>query len=164
METKELDLCEILKDCPKGTKLYSTDYGYLEFFAVDTTEDFPIIVKPQNNNLVAYLSDGRRSKYEGAECCLFPSKENRDWSTWKNPKIETKHFDPKTLKPFDKVLVRMFDKVTWLPAFFAYVDEDGYIVTTHDSFYVQCIPYNKDTQHLAGTGDNAPDYYKYWED
>lgn len=32
---KKLNLVEILKDCPKGTKLYSTIYGEVEFHEWD---------------------------------------------------------------------------------------------------------------------------------
>lgn len=39
-------------------------------------------------------------KIKTGECVLFPSKENRNWSTY-NPK-----FNINTLEPFDKVLVR----------------------------------------------------------
>ena len=49
--------------------------------------------------------------YNG-ECTLFPSKDQRDWSKfvrfWDKPKVDK--FDPKTLQPFDKVLVRADDK------------------------------------------------------
>lgn len=27
-----------------------------------------------------------------------------------------------------------------------------------------CIPYNDDTKHLVGTKEEAPEYYRYWED
>ena len=26
------------------------------------------------------------------------------------------------------------------------------------------IPYNDETKHLVGTTDEAPEYYRYWED
>ena len=31
-------------------------------------------------------------------------------------------------------------------------------------YYKYCIPYNDDTKHLVGTKDEAPEYYRYWED
>ena len=31
---ENLNLAEILKDCPKGTKLYSTVYGEVEFYGI----------------------------------------------------------------------------------------------------------------------------------
>ena len=165
-EAKELNLCEILKNCPKGIILYSTDYGYLEFCFVDDTEDFPIILKTQNNNDVAYLSDGRKAKYNGAECCLFPSEEHRDWSTWESPKTKVERFDPKTFKPFDKVLVRDYDEDIWRIDMFS----DIYHGARKDSMrcigrnWYQCVPFYNDTKHLIGTTDDAPKYYRYWED
>ena len=30
--------------------------------------------------------------------------------------------------------------------------------------YDFCIPYNDDTKQLVGTADEAPEYYRYWED
>ena len=30
--------------------------------------------------------------------------------------------------------------------------------------YRCCIPYNEETKHLVGTTDEAPEYYRYWED
>lgn len=162
-EAKELNLCEILKNCPKGIILYSTDYGYLEFCFVDDTEDFPIILKTQNNNDVAYLSDGRKTKYNGAECCLFPSKDNRDWSTWESPKTKVERFDPKTLKTYDKVLVRDYFDTIWIASFFSLQrtkTEFGCVNGT----WKYCIPYNDDTKHLVGTTDDAPEYYRYWDD
>ena len=33
-----------------------------------------------------------------------------------------------------------------------------------ENLYTMCIPYNDDTKHLIGTKNEAPEYYKYWED
>ena len=30
--------------------------------------------------------------------------------------------------------------------------------------YKYCIPYNDDTKHLVGTTEEAPEFYRYWED
>lgn len=75
-------------------------------------------------------------------------------------------FDPKTLKPFDKVLVRDDYKERWLCRFFSHI-EDGihaYKYATIGSTFKYCIPYNDDTKHLAGTNEEAPECYRYWED
>ena len=40
-----IDLTKILKDCPKGTKLYSTVLGEVEFEGVTDSANYPIIVK-----------------------------------------------------------------------------------------------------------------------
>ena len=76
-------------------------------------------------------------------------------------------FDPKTLKAFDKVLVRNFDYQIWHADIFSHVetDEDGsYYTVIKDNNYLMVIPYNEDTKHLVGTKEEAPEYYRYWED
>ena len=32
------------------------------------------------------------------------------------------------------------------------------------SAYNMVIPYNENTEHLLGTSDDAPEFYKYWEE
>ena len=74
---ENLNLIEILKNVPEGTKLYSPIFGECELNGV--SNDF-IYVSGKHGG---YLNkDG--TYYEGCgECQLFPSKENRDWSTFK---------------------------------------------------------------------------------
>ena len=87
---KELDLVEILKNCPQGTKLYSTIHGEVEFEKIIIDDTFPIKfsfkVKGKNSDLIYAASvsiDGKYdTKYNG-ECILFPSKDQRDWSKFK---------------------------------------------------------------------------------
>ena len=72
-------------------------------------------------------------------------------------------FDPKILKPFDKVLVRDNYKECWLCMFFSHI-VDGihiYKYITIGSAFKYCIPYNDDTKHLVGTTEEAPNFYKY---
>ena len=81
---ENLNLVEILKDCPKGTKLYSTVLGEVEFEGV-TDSVYPIIVKLNEGQFVdriieTFTSDGRLFVTCEGECVLFPSRENRDWS------------------------------------------------------------------------------------
>ena len=80
------------------------------------------------------------------------------------PQPQTK-FDPKTLKPFDKVLV-CNDNDTWQVEFFSHIcqhEPNGWFQCSGDSYYF-CIPYNDETKHLVGTTEEAPEFYKYWED
>lgn len=72
-------------------------------------------------------------------------------------------FDPKTLQPFQKVLVRQYDDSAWSVDFYSYYDEDV-SVCTGDVHYDYCIPYNDDTKHLLGKSDDAPEFYRYWEE
>lgn len=83
---KELDLCEILKDAPKGLKLWSVIYGEVKFEnVIDKTQDHPVIFKSSNGHLYSCARNGVHDKMHQGECTLFPSKENRDWSTFKLP-------------------------------------------------------------------------------
>lgn len=74
-------------------------------------------------------------------------------------------FDPKTLKPFDKVLVKDFDETSyWTCNLFSHYNKNkGFYYCSSVPFDV-CIPYNDETKHLVGTTDEAPDFYKYWEE
>ena len=80
METK-LNIAEILKDKPKGTKLYSLTYGNCSY--QEYTGDFEI--ECQNQNGVQFYLDEYGRYYIDGECILFPSKSMRNWSkfAWK---------------------------------------------------------------------------------
>lgn len=324
---ENLNLVEILKDCPKGTKLYSTAFGDVYFYRISNNEEYPICIAVAGNSDYRTLTyDGKLWRDYGGECILFPSREQRDWSKFKPKKdwfvspcefkdgdilsyqckgfnnrtiyiyrhrerfntgyyvaisgdhdeelmidnkgvfalngyndtarfateeekqklfqaikdkgykwnAETKtleklvkhkpkfkvgdkivnrvnmymgdlrhqdviseitedkyilkdggyihikdqdiwelandkkqRFDPKTLKPFDKVLVRDFAGTEWSCELFSYIEN---IKNQEESFvciysnYNFCIPYNDKTKHLVGTTKEAPEYYRYWED
>lgn len=76
---KNVNLVEILKDCPQGTKLYSIVFGYVSLYRVIKGSKYPINVITSNGVIEGVDSEGKLfSKYDG-ECTLFPSKEQRDW-------------------------------------------------------------------------------------
>ena len=160
---ENLNLVEILKYCPEGTKLYSTVYGDVELVRVYLDDNtYPIEIKINEGSDMIYITnDGRLFDDFRGECTLFPSKEQRDWSKFnvKKPK-----FDPKTLKPFDKVLARDSIEGQWRCTFYSHERKDIYKYVTTDYTYKYCIPYNDDTKHLVGTTDEAPEFYRYWED
>lgn len=161
---ENLNLVEILKDCPEGTKLYSPIYGDVELVKVYLhDEKFPIEVKLQSNAFDCFYKDGRIFTEFNGECILFPSREQRDWSKF-NPKKPK--FDPKTLNTFDKVLVRDINSEKWKIQLFSHIIKDCFPYEYHciGSCYNFCIPYNDDTKHLVGTTDEAPEFYRYWED
>ena len=219
---ENLNLVEILKDCPKGTKLYSLIYGYVELERIsnDENDKYPIFIRLTSNTIDCVAKDGRYiGNYDG-ECVLFPSKEQRDWSKFKQlvkPKFKVgdkivnilgkrmgawgsygiiseitddkyiftdtsyafisnqdiwelvsdkkSKFDPNTLNPFDKVLARNY-REEWICTFFSHIvkDEDTYPYSCGYDMFTYCIPYNNNTKHLIGTKDEAPEYYRYWED
>ena len=153
---EKLNLVEILKDCPKGTKLYSTVFGDVTFELIDENRLEPIVVRIYDRHVGSFSADGKLFVDCDGGCALFPSKDQRDWSKFKTNKPK---FDPKTLQPFDKVLVRDADICRWNCAFFSYKSE--YLYLTTDGSYKYCIPYNDDTKHLVGTSNEAPEYYRY---
>lgn len=88
-DSTELNLIEKLKDCPKGTKLYSPIFGEIEFFAIDEFSSYPITVEARDNYGNKYSKSFTKEgfyvvNYSENEQLLFPSKENRDWSTFIN--------------------------------------------------------------------------------
>ena len=185
---ENLNLVEILKDCPKGTKLYSTIYGDVEFVKVSNHLEYPIEVKRRYYSIGSFTNDGRLLAGYNGECVLFPSKEQRDWSKFMNKQSETEElcesqeitkwayisdplpkqskFDHKTLKLMDKVLVRNSDDNKWRCALYSYTIEGNEVnkyvtIDCSYNYHRYCIPYNEDTQHLTGTTDEAPEFYKY---
>lgn len=163
---EHIDLTKILKDCPKGTKLYSSVHGEVSFLCINNEFSFhPIEVLLNDGTSKCYSADGKYNKTYNGECILFPSKEMRNWSKFTAPWYKKKKFDPKTLQPFDKVLVRDNVNVNWNCDFLLHIiDFEHYPYKCIGSGYVYCIPYNDDTKHLVGTTDEAPEYYRYWED
>lgn len=82
MENK-INIAEILRDMPKGTKLYSPLLGKCEYIGVDNTI-YPI-------NIIAHYTNGMKSidlteygcyfsDFEDTDTVLFPSVKMRDWS------------------------------------------------------------------------------------
>ena len=158
---EKLNLVEILKDCPSGTKLYSPALGEVDF--VDILEDctYNIRVKGECGTF-HFTPQGKLFNTEQGECILFPSKDQRDWSKFK---VKKPKFDPNTLKPFDKVLVRDKNFENWSCGVFPHKDvSSAYPYRCIGTLCICCIPYNEETKHLLGTAEEAPEYYRYWED
>lgn len=164
---QKLNLCEVLKDCPKGFELYSTLHGKVNFVRIDE-EKHPIIFMFTDKGVEftsRVSSEGKYLYSTIGECILFPSKDQRDWSKFNAPWLKKGRFNPKTLKPFDKVLVRVFGHHVWKVDFYSHKGqgkEFPYICVGNT--YKYCIPYNDDTKHLIGTTDEAPKFYRHLED
>ena len=82
MENK-INIEEILRDMPEGTKLYSPLFGKCEYIVV-VDNKYPIAIKVQRADGATskfLMKDGRYfGGYEDTECLLFPSVKMRDWS------------------------------------------------------------------------------------
>ena len=164
---ENINLTKILKNCPKGWEFYSSLLGEVEFEGIrdDEKEAYPIWVKVGKlAYTTGFTKEGVHLKGKG-ECTLFPSKEQRDWSKFTAPWYKNEKFDPNTLKTFDRVLTRHFDDERWEINFYSYTNPNWlWPYTCMDKSYKYCIPYNDDTKHLVGTTDEAPEFYKHWED
>lgn len=154
-----MNIAEILKKCPKGTKLYSSLWGEVELMEVkDDDSKYPIRVScPEYMDYRMRFDKEGRNYTMHKEPTLFPSKDQRDWSKFgvADPATAQK---PKTeLKPFDKVLVRDTDDSKWNCDFFLKMIHDN-----HAKFkcivcgaWAQCITY-EGNEHLLGT-TNKPE-------
>ena len=166
---ENIDLTKILKDCPSGWKFYSSIYGDVKFLKVGNDTDYPIKFSVIYKDGVERNSSVSKqglflASYDG-ECAFFPSKEQRDWSKFTAPWYKKDKFDPKTLKPFDRVIARDTNVHNWKCDIFSHsISSDNCPYKCAGYGYIQCIPYNDDTKHLVGTKDEAPEYYRFWED
>lgn len=180
---ENIDLTKILKDCPIGWRFYSSVYGDVEFVEIYRE---PVLCNPghredewlgqdihNSKHPIIFDADGIEHRVSSGgemikgcgECTFFPSRDQRDWSKFTAPWYKKDKFDPKTLKPFDKVLVYDIYDICegWACAFFSHIRESEYPYSTSSGSFKVCIPYNDDTKHLLGTNEEAPEYYKYWE-
>lgn len=157
---EKLNLVEILKDCPKGMELDCTVYNDVTFLRVDDVQN-RCYFKAGPADTFWTTCEGRINGSPYGKCVVFPKGK----TTWEGFKPKKPKFDPKTLQAFDKLLVK-YDKV-WACCFFSHrrSDECEYpYFMTNASSVKYCIPYNEDTKHLVGTSDEAPEFYRYWED
>lgn len=103
------NLANILKYCPRGTKLYSPVFGEVIFNAVSGT-NIELTAKPDGEKPVpiAFNHDGTLLlNFSNTECVLFPSKDQRNWNKFRIPakKGDIMMFD-------DKSAVFMIDAMT----------------------------------------------------
>lgn len=154
---ENINLIDILKDVPKGTKLWSPLCGECTLVEVLNGENLhPIIcmTKTEGGDTCheSFSADGKFfADYKNGECVLFPAKENRDWSTFKAPNTH-KHFEP-----FQKVLVAAdcddgIAKKTWSADLYGRYDSEkklhycvGYSEFTDD----EIIPYEGNEDKLG---------------
>ena len=168
-EQPQLNLCEILKHCPQGETFWSPMLDGVKFSCIDEERQMIIVETIEGHFTWEINADGTISIDEvtSPEVMLYPSKEMRDWSKFTAPWLKKERFDPQTLNPFDKVLVR-FDCGVWSATLFSHLIDSKFANKKYDiiccgTVFGYCIPYNDETKHLVGTKDEAPEFYKYWE-
>ena len=165
---ENIDLTKILKYCPKGFVLYSSIHGKVLFYEIDEYNlDYPIECRDYKGDYISFSKEGYlHNEYSDVECVLVPSKDQRDWSKFTTPWYKKEKFDPNKLQPFDKVLARDYLHGKWTCGFFSHIVifNNTYMYNIGEVIYKMCIPYNDETKHLVGTIEEAPEYYRYWED
>ena len=80
-----MNIAEILKYCPKGTKLYSNIFGEVTLDKIDIEERYPIIVHKIDGMKTPFTEEGCYVNYPDSECTIFPSKNQRDWNKFRLP-------------------------------------------------------------------------------
>ena len=167
---EKLDLTKILKNCPKGWKFWSPIFGEVEFDQIVESINFVNLkyVNIKKDNVTwSFHSDATFpiNEIKSDEILLYPSKYQRDWNKFTALWYKKEKFDPNTLQPFDRVLVRNFKAYKWKCEHFSYFNErNDYSYMCSSGSYAYCVPYNDETKHLLGTEDEAPEYYRYWDD
>ena len=122
---ENLNLIEILKDCPKGTKLYSTMFGEVEYENIDEDCEYPITFKTSKGTPTSVTSDGKYFRYYDGECTLFPSKEQRDWSKFTAPWYNLEQQGEQILLQTNERawLYLVSDVLTWKDGIGQYLDD-----------------------------------------
>lgn len=83
IQSVNLDLTQILKDCPSGTKFYTVAFGDVTF---NRLIDNQIEVTTESETVVNYSNKGYNTLVNDSICTIFPSKMNHNWynfeKTW----------------------------------------------------------------------------------
>lgn len=163
-QPQELNLCEILKNCPNGELFWSPLLGDVKLYDIDE-EAKTIDVTTKGLATWEINADGTITidDITSEVIMLYPSREQRDWTKVKYEKKKEK-FDPKTLNAFDKVLARLDSKGIWCCELFSFIEDNTNLIKCCGAYYKHCIPFNEETKHLVGTTEEAPEFYRYWED
>ena len=165
-QPQKLNLCEVLKYCPKDEQFWSPMLDGVKFSCIDEERQMIIVETVEGHFTWEINADGTISIDEvtSPEVMLYPSKEMRDWSKFTAPWLKKERFDPKTLKPFDRVIMKP-DNGDWHCSILSHREDNNIYYRMIDGYgYSYVIPYNDETKHLVGTTDEAPEFYKYWED
>lgn len=137
-----INIIEILKDCPKGTELYSPIFGEC---TLETVLNYHIHVGIKSNDSSAIFDQYGKYCYDSGEILLFPSKDNRDWSKFKKHQI---------FKPFDKVVARNTGEIWKADLFSHYNLSTSLPYSCIGSNYNECLQFNEETSKLIGTSDD----------
>lgn len=142
------NIAELLKDAPKGMRLYSPLFGEVRLVCVTVDGNILVETESHDNRYFAYNGVFRMDgTYPNAECLLFPSNKVRTWVGW-TPPVKP------MFKPKQWVLVRDCDNQTWGLSRFSHRDMGCYVCINREDFR-QCIPF-EGNEKLLGTTKLPP--------
>lgn len=77
-----INIAEILRDCPKGTKLYSPMFGEVKLNGFSKNRVSVLCTYNDGKDYLDTFSENGSyyPKFSQSECLLFPSSEMRDWT------------------------------------------------------------------------------------
>ena len=80
---ENINIADILKDKPQGTKLYADAFGGLSIVDICTEDEIGVTLLDKDGDELLFYNDGKYNRF--GEPILFPSKEMRDWRkfAWK---------------------------------------------------------------------------------
>ena len=139
----------------RNVRIVCTDMKY-KLYPILALEEIP---DDNSKYVYAFTKDG---KYEIGDLSIhdlfFAPEKDKE-------RVTVERFDPNTLKPYDKVLVRDCYSGNWVCDLFSHIgNKDTYPFYCVSNYYRWCIPYNDDTKHLIGTSESPSKYYRYWEE
>lgn len=144
-----MNIAEILKNCPRGTKLYSPLVGEVVLIDIDINTSFPIETQDSKGSTLIFTEEGHfYACTSDAECMLFPSRDNRDWSTFRIPE------DHKIFRPGQRVLVikQLFDtRFYWTVSHYSHYMKGKHILCDGSSCCDSCILPLPDNEYKIGT-------------
>ena len=84
------NIAKLLKDAPKGMKLYSPLFGEVRLVCVNCDNNILVETEMHDNHYFAYNGVFRmHGCYPNSKCLLFPSKDCPTWEGW-TPPVELK--------------------------------------------------------------------------
>ncbi len=75
-----INIAEILKDCPEGMKLYSPLFGEVKLFGISENSVSILFIDGRDYHDSFSKNGNYYPKYSQSECLLFPSSKMRDWT------------------------------------------------------------------------------------
>jgi hypothetical protein len=154
---EKINIAEILKDKPQGTKLYSSACGKCELKEADD-KSFKVSFYSSKFGFMnggEGIFDKNGNLYDDGECIVFPSKEMRDWSkfAWKKGDVLVSN-DGKC-----KVIFERFDDDTYTSFVGKYYVEcygkNDELQDYEEEHYGDTVNYTKESEEAAQTYINT---------